>query len=143
VSVTEVNYSEKNSAIQITSRYFIDDMNTVLSTHFDRSIYISDTQDKKVNLEYIEKYIRSKFFVKVNNVPVAYTFVGMKQEADLIICYIEIPKVASATLKSIAVDNEVLVHLYEEQKNILHFNILGQKKSFVLMKQDARGLLKI
>jgi len=33
--------------------------------------------------------------------------------------------------------------LFEEQKNILHFKIKDQKKSFVLIRENNKGMLNL
>jgi hypothetical protein len=37
----------------------------------------------------------------------------------------------------------VLTDIYEEQQNVLHFKMNGKKKSFVLMKDSDKGMLKL
>ena len=44
---------------------------------------------------------------------------------------------------SIAVQNEVLTDLFEDQKNVVHIKYLGKKKSFVLIKENNKGMLNL
>lgn len=143
VSVTNVAYSEKDAAIQITSRIFIDDFESVLKERYDLVANLASDDESKLADEYIEKYLRTKFIVKVDNEQVEYQFLGKKYDNDLIICYFEIAAIDLAKLRSITIQNEVLTDLYDEQQNILHFKINDKKKSFVLVKDNNKGMLKL
>src|SRR6187549_1181533 len=94
ISVSEINYSEKDKALQITSRIFIDDLE--LSIRAQRNEPELDlinpkndlTTDKMVN-EYVMKHLTVKLDGKVQKL----TFLGMEREDPALICYIEIENV--------------------------------------------------
>ena len=92
---------------------------------------------------YIEKYLRSKLLIRVDGKLVTYKFLGKKYDNDIMVCYLEVPKVKLSKIKTIEIQNEVLTDIYEEQQNVLHFKIEGKKKSFVLMKDNNKGMLKL
>ena len=143
LSVTHVNYSEKDGAIQITSRIFIDDFENVLQERYGFDAELATKNESEEADAYIEKYFRTKFAVEINGKNASYTFIGKKYDVDVMICYIEIPKVDLATTTSIQITNEILTDLYDEQQNIVHFKIDGKKKSFVLLKSDTKGMLNL
>lgn len=143
LSVTHVKYSEKDGAIQITSRIFIDDFENVLQERYGFDAELATKSESEEADAYIEKYLRTKFAVAINGETASYTFIGKKYDIDVMICYIEIPKVDLATTKSIQMTNEILTDLFDEQQNIVHFNIEGKKKSFVLLKSDTKGMLNL
>lgn len=141
VSVTNVSYAEKDDALQITSRLFIDDIETVLSERYDVKANLASKQESEIAEAYIEKYLRAKLVVALDGKAVEYKYLGKEYDADLVICYLEIENVGMHKLKSLSIENEILTDLYDEQKNIVHFKWLGNKKSFVLTKSDAKGML--
>ena len=143
VSVTNVSYSEKDDALQITSRIFIDDMDQVLKERYDIEAHLATDQESKLSQEYLEKYLRAKFFVEVNGKPKAYTYIGKKYDNDIVVLYLEIPELNLPTVKSIQIQNEMLTDMFDEQQNIVHFKIDGKKKSFVLMKENTKGVLNL
>lgn len=143
VSVTNVGYSEKDEAIQITSRIFIDDLEAVLKERYDLDTELATANESEITAEYIEKYLRAKFVVEVDNEPKEYQFIGKKYDNDLVIFYLEIAEIDLAEVQSISIQNEVLTDLYDEQQNILHFKFKDKKKSFVLVKQNNKGMLKL
>ncbi|WP_373518401.1 DUF6702 family protein [Pricia sp.] len=143
VSVTNVKYSEKDGAIQITSRIFIDDFENVLQERFGFDAELATENESEEADAYIEKYIRTKFAVEINGENASYNFIGKKYDADVMICYIEVPKINLAHTTSIQITNEILTDLFDEQQNIVHFKIDGKKKSFVLLKSDPKGMLNL
>ncbi len=143
VSVTNVNYSEKDEALQITSRVFIDDLEKVLKERYDIEAHLATDEESELTQEYLEKYLRAKFVVEVNGNTTSYQYIGKKYDNDVVIFYMEVPKVKLAEVNSIQIQNEMLTDLFDEQQNIVHFKISGKKKSFVLMKENTKGVLNL
>ena len=141
VSVTNVDYSEKDQAIQMISRVFIDDMEAVLLERYDFRARLATPDESKQAKDYIERYFKTKFRVTVNGEIRDYNFLGTRYENDLLICYLEVKEVEPSTLESVGIENEVLTDLFEEQKKMVHFNILGNKKSVVLIRGNNKGML--
>ena len=143
VSVTNVNYSEKDQAVQITSRIFIDDFNRLLMARYDVDAELDTQKESKLADEYIEKYLRSKFVVSINGQSIQYNYIGKKYDADVMICYIEVSDVDLRELKSIEIENEILTDLFDDQQNVVHINVNNKKKSFVLLKSRTKGMLNL
>ena len=143
ISVTNVDYSEKDQSVQIITRIFIDDMNAVLKERYGISSKLGTDSESAVDREYLEKYIRTKFLVEINGETVKYEFIGKKYDTDMVIYYIEVPDVPLKNLKQIGIQNEVLTDIYDDQQNVLHFNINGNKKSHVLVKSHTKGMLNL
>jgi hypothetical protein len=143
ISVTHVGYSEKEDALQITTRVFIDDINTVLSERYGISSKLASDDASKLDDEYFEKYLRTKFLVEINEKTVQYEIIGKKYDDDMIICYLEVPKINLPKVTSIAIVNEMLTDMFDEQQNVVHIKLMDKKKSFVLLKTDAKGMLNL
>ncbi|WP_318344250.1 DUF6702 family protein [Flagellimonas baculiformis] len=143
VSVTNVAYAEDDGAFQITSRVFIDDLDAVLLERYGIKAKLATPDEAKVADAYIEKYFRAKFAVMFNGEPAHYNFLGKRYDTDVIICYLEIPNVQLSDIKTMSVQNEVLTDLFDEQKNVVHVKWNGNKKSFVLIKSDSKGMLNL
>ena len=141
VSVTNVAYSEEESSLQIISRIFIDDLENALKTRYEVDARLSTPEESEQADALIERYFNTKFTVFVNDSPAAYTFLGKRYDNDLIICYIEVAGLKKEQLKSVGIQNEILTDIFEEQKNLVHFDILGKKKSFVLVRENNKGML--
>lgn len=143
VSVTNVTFSEKEESLQIISRIFIDDLENVLESRYDLKANLATERESEQADAYIERYFRTKFELAVNGEVREYAFLGKRYENDLVICYMELPNVQAAQLVSIELRNEILTDLFEEQKNLVHFDVLGKKKSFVLLRENNKGMLNL
>lgn len=143
ISVTNVKYSEKDKALQIKCRVFTDDMNTVLLERYGIETALGAEEESPEGQEYLKKYVQSKFNISINGKPVDYTILGKKYDMDVIIMFLEVPNVDLPNITSIGIDNKILTDLFDEQQNVLHFNIAGKKKSFVLLKSDTKGMLNL
>ncbi len=136
-------YSEKDSAFQITSRIFIDDLEQVLEERYGIQAKLATDEESKIADEYIKKYFNTKFAITLDNKNVNYSFLGKQYDNDVVICYLELADVDLADVKSITVQNEILTDLFEEQQNIVHVKWKGQKKSFVLIRENNKGMLNL
>jgi hypothetical protein len=143
VSVTNVGYSEKNDALQITSRVFIDDLDKLLKERYDIDAKLSTVEESELSDEYLEKYLRAKFSVEINEKTRPYKLIGRKYDNDVCIFYLEIEAIDLPAIKSIQIENQLLTDMFDEQQNVLHFKINEKKKSFVLIKSDTKGMLKL
>ena len=143
LSVTNVVYSEKSASFQITSRIFIDDLDDVLEERYGVKAELATKNEAPAADAYIEKYLRAKFAIALNDEIVPYTFLGKEYDNDVIICYMELENVDFSSLKSVSIQNEVLTDLFEEQQNVVHLKWKGKKKSFVLIKENNKGMLNL
>ncbi|MEX0313779.1 MAG: DUF6702 family protein [Allomuricauda sp.] len=143
VSVTNVAYSEKNKAFQITSRIFIDDLEQVLEERYGINPELATDKEAKIADEYINKYFKTKFAIELNDKIVPFTFLGKQYDNDVAICYLEIADVDLEDVKTLSVQNEILTDLFDEQQNIVHIKWQGHKKSFVLIKENNKGMLNL
>tara|TARA_R110000737_G_scaffold20183_3_gene38514 strand:+ start:762 stop:1301 length:540 start_codon:yes stop_codon:yes gene_type:complete len=143
ISVTNVDYSEKDQSVQIITRVFIDDINAVLKERYGIPSKLGTDSESSVDREYLEKYIRTKFLVEINGETAKYDFIGKKYDADMVICYLEVTDVPLKNLKQIGIQNEVLTDIYDDQQNVVHFNVNGKKKSHVLVKSHTKGMLNL
>lgn len=141
VSVTHVDYSEKDDALQITTRIFIDDLEAVLRERYSTETYLATDAETDAAAGLIEKYLRSRFTVRVNGDDRPFRFLGKKYDNDVVVCYLEVPELDLPRLKSLEVQNDILTDLFEEQQNVVHFQIKGEKKSFVLVRENDKGML--
>ncbi|WP_246019958.1 DUF6702 family protein [Muriicola soli] len=141
VSVTQIEYYAAEEAIQITSRVFIDDLERALLERYEVKAILGTPQEISEADRLIERYLKSKFVVQINDIQVNYNYLGKKTDSDMIILFLEIPGFSLDKLNSLEIQNELLMDVFEEQKNILHFKFGDKKKSFVLIRESSKGML--
>lgn len=137
VSVTDIEYVKADKSVQIISRLFIDDFEGALKERYDDSLKLDD---KKASF-YIEKYFSKKLEISIDDSKMPLNFIGSELEDDMIHCYFEIDDVSE--FKKIKVKNALLFDRCNNQQNITHLTIDSKKKSFLLIKDNDSGLLKL
>jgi len=139
VSVTQIDYIKEKQSVQITSRIFIDDFENLLRERYDENITLASNKDEKQIDIYIEKYLKSKIEISINNKPSKINFIGKEYEDDIVYCYMEIENVNE--INNFEIVNEVLFDMFKEQKNVVRTFINSRHKSFILIPENDKGLL--
>lgn len=139
LSVTDVSYNEEEASIQMITRLFYDDLEDVLKERYDESLLVDATADQEKLDVYIKKYISKKLKITVNGEAKVVSFVGKEYEDDFVVCYIEVSDIRSLT--TLEIENTMLMDLFPEQKNMMHTDILGKKKSLILIDDNAKAVL--
>lgn len=139
VSVTEIEYNEKAESLQIISRLFIDDLEDLLQTRYDKSIRLGKSNESVEAKQYIKKYLTKKIEIQLDGKTVEVNYLGKEYEDDMVLLYLEIPKVSS--FKKIEVKNALLTDMFSEQKNLVHVTYKGSTKSLILNKSKQEDVL--
>ncbi|MEN1785397.1 MAG: DUF6702 family protein [Bacteroidota bacterium] len=143
LSVTNITYSEKDDALQITVRIFVDDLEDVLYERYGLEAYQSTGAETKPLDAYIERYLRKKLAIQLDGQTMTYSFLGKAYEEDVVLCYLELTDVGMEQLSTMEIRNELLTDLYDEQKNLVHVKWKGKKRSFIMIKSNAKGMLNL
>jgi hypothetical protein len=139
VSVTNIEHSEQDKALQITTRIFIDDFQRLLKERYDLQEELTVEKDKAAVEQMMSKYLAKKLKIWVDGDLKTFNFLEKKYEDDITICYLEIEGIDNvATLE---VENAILYEIEEEQQNLVHVKIKKQRKSLLLVKENDKGLL--
>jgi len=139
VSITQIEYVKDKKEVQIISRIFIDDFEKLIRKRYDPNLtMVVDDESPKVDF-YVEKYLNEKIKIRINNQDKEAAFIGKEYEGDIVYCYLQIENVES--IKSFEIINQVLFDLYKDQQNIVRTKINNKNKSFILIKENDKGLL--
>lgn len=139
ISITQVNYVEKQQAIQITSRIFIDDLQVAINALSNTNIELaSDREPKNITTIY-ENYLKNHLQFIVNNKEKKFTYIGSEYEKDLVIFYLEIENIDK--INSLHVHNRLLTDAFSNQENIVKTKINKIYKSYILTKNKTKALV--
>lgn len=139
VSLTEIEYVKEKNSVQIISRIFVDDFETVLRNRYDDSITLMEDDDNDEVNYYIERYLTDRLKITINGKPEAFSFIGKEYEDDILLFYLEIQNIEN--ISAIQVVNRLLFDQFPDQKNIVRFKINEINKSILLIKENDKGLL--
>ena len=140
VSVTQIDFIPEKQTVQITSRIFIDDLEKLLRERYDKDITLATKNESPKVAVYIEKYLKEKLKIKINNKEVSLNFIGKQYDTDIIKCYLEIEDVK--TIETIEISNQLLFDIFSDQQNIIKTKINAQQKSFILFPQNTSNILE-
>ena len=139
VSITKIEYVAEKQSVQIITRIFIDDFERVLRERYDETITLSEDDESEIIKAHIERYLKARINIKINDVDSKLVFLGKEYDDDIMICYLEIENVSN--IKSLEISNTILFDLNSDQQNIIRTKINSKNKSFILIKENDKGLL--
>ena len=139
LSVTDIEYNKEEKSLQMITRLFYDDLEDVLRERYDETIIVDATSDQEVLDSFIKKYLKRKLKITINGEERTLSYLGKEYEDDYVVCYIEIADVSS--IQRVEIENTLLMDAFTEQKNMVHTNILGKKKSLLLVDGNAKAVL--
>lgn len=140
VSVTQINFVAEKKTIQITTRIFVDDLNNVLGKKHKKNVYIGSIKETNEEVDWLKKYLETNFSLKINGKEKEVVFLDKEMEDDVLICYLVVKNVSK--INSLEVKNMLLFDFLPEQQNIIHTQVLTQKKSALLTSNHPVELLK-
>lgn len=140
VSVTEVAYVNDKKSVQIITRIFIDDLENTLRERYDKHLTFAPENEGKEVETYLQRYLKDKISIQINGKFVDYKFIGKEYDNDIVFCYLEIAEVRE--INSFQISNKVLFESFDDQQNIVKLKINDQNKSFILINQSDKALLK-
>ena len=140
VSITKIEYVKEKESLQIITKIFTDDIEDALQQRYNASILLDRKQESETADEDVKKYMLQKLKIKVNGKPVQLNYIGKEYDTDMLIAYIEVVNVSE--LKSIEIENKILMEIFSEQQNIIHLKIPNSRKSLILDRDEPSGKLE-
>ena len=98
-----------------------------------------DKNETKTIDSYTEKYFKEKLTILIDGKVQELKFIGKEYEDDIIYTYFEIEGIEK--INTMEISNEILFELFEEQQNIVRTKVYKKNKSFILLKENAKGVL--
>lgn len=144
LSVTEVAINSETQSLEITHKIFLEDMEDALEEMFDEKIrFAKSLKPNKNNLEYLKKYFAKTTEFKVNEKQeLSPKLLGTEVEEENIYVFRE-ASLDLKTVKSITFVNEILLELFEDQKNILNIKHKSEEFNFILDNQNTKKTIKL
>lgn len=139
ISLTKIDFVEKEKSVQITMRFFIDDIEKTLEGRYKIELELATEEENKNANIYLEKYIASKFEIIIDQKVKSFNFLGKEYENDIVFFYLEITNIEM--IKQISVQNRMLFEEFPDQQNFVKTNINKSKKTFILRKENDKEML--
>lgn len=140
MAVYQINYAPQKKMLQITSRIFIDDLNSALEKKYNRKLHLEDDKEIPEESILLKKYLAEHFSLKVNGQSKTMNFLSKELDGDVLICYWNIKDIKQ--IKALEIYNSVMTDWNSEQQNIIHISILGKKNSLLFKDSSTNNMLK-
>lgn len=141
VSVTEINFNEKNKSLEITSRIFIDDLElSIRAGKRNESLDLLHPGEGVTTDQLAGEYLREHLRVKVDGKSPKINYLAHEIDDLAMVCYLEIEGVRK--LRTIEVTNSVIQETHADQSNLVHVTYRGPVKSMRLTRDKPTGTLE-
>ena len=140
VSVTEIEFDEKEEALEIMMRVFVDDLELSLRNSLKKpDLDILNPKDGTTTDDLVREYLSGHFRISLDNKPQRTRYLGHERESDAFIFYIEAPNVKK--WKTIAIRNDIIMATHDDQSNIVHVYVGDKVKSLRLTRNTPEDKL--
>lgn len=140
LSVSEISYSEKDKALQITSRIFLDDLELSIRNQLNQpELDLLQPGPSQTTEQLISDYVLKRFSVKLDSKLQKLNFLGFEREDPAVICYIEIENIKK--FSTMEVKNEVIMETHNDQSNLVHVTYKEPVKSMRLTRDKSSSIL--
>ncbi|MBS1549400.1 MAG: hypothetical protein JSS94_05960 [Bacteroidetes bacterium] len=127
VGSVEMNYNKTSKTMEITGRFFIDDLENALSKFGKQRVKFDKASDKNKIIDLLKNYSKTCLQLKINGQTIPIQFLGYEVDKESVDIYLETatiqkPKVVETTV-------QFIYNLYDDQMNIVHIIVDGNRKS--------------
>lgn len=137
VSVTEIEYNQKQKVVQVSVRIFFDDFETALNQRYKSNINILKPKDRTKVDEMIAAYINTHLKINANDRLLNLKYIGYEIQEDAAWCYFESGSLAQA--QRFNIQNDLLFEQHKSQINMIHVIVDGKRKSTKLDNPQSKA----
>ncbi|MEO8403801.1 MAG: DUF6702 family protein [Chitinophagaceae bacterium] len=127
VSVVEVNHNGAEKSLEISCKIFTDDFEKALAQNYKAKVDLVNPPDRKAMDSVVKKYIMSHFSISADGKPLTITYVGFEHDNEAVYGYFEVDNIAS--VKKVSLHNNLMYDLFNDQVNLMHVIVAGNRKS--------------
>ena len=138
ISVSTVNFNSSSSSLEITMKIFTDDLEEGIFDASAQTLNLGLASEVPEADSVLIAYLKERVGIHVNGKPVSLQFLGKEVEMQVAWVYLEAR--CSTPISEVQVHNEILMHLHEEQTNLVNIKVGSTKRSLLLSqkkKEDA------
>lgn len=134
LSVTNLKYNVKDKALQGSVKLFTNDLEDALKRTEHRTVDLIHPEDTLKTQQLLEGYLKKRLSLSLNNEQKNFQVLGFEREQEAIWIYIEFK--GCNLPETIRLENSLLYDFIENQSNIMHFEVKGERKSYKLNNPD-------
>lgn len=127
VGSLEINYNSKSKTFEVTGRFFLDDLENGLGKKYGGAFHFNDEKYKMKLNDALQKYCQEYFKLKADNKFLKINYLGYEEDQESVNVFMESEPVSNP--KKIETAVSFLYNLFDDQINIVHIIVNGQRKS--------------
>ncbi|MFW2136642.1 DUF6702 family protein [Soonwooa sp.] len=127
VGSVEFSYNSKTKTFQISGKFFLDDMENALNKKYPKSLKFLDAKGREAINEALKNYCADYMKLKVNNQFVKINYLGFEEDSESVDVYLETEVVNQP--QKVETSVSMLYNLFDDQLNIIHIIVNGNRKS--------------
>lgn len=127
VGSVEISYNQKSKTFEIAGRFFLDDLENGLSKKYGGSFHFNDEKYKTRLNEALQKYCLEYLKLKTDGRFLKINYIGYEEDHESVNIYLESEPAEKPKKVETAVS--FLYNLFDDQINIVHIIVEGQRKS--------------
>ena len=124
VTVTEVEFDKASRTVEISTHVFLDDLEKHLRLLEKNEELDIIELDEKVRDQLLGTYFINQIGLNINGKDFAPNYLGHQIEGEALWAFLEIPGIRK--LKILQIKNNILLDLYDDQANLIHFEYEGE-----------------
>lgn len=134
VGSVEFKYNPISKTFEISGKFFLDDFENALKEKYGKAVHFNDPKYKHEISALLIKYCDEYLKLKVDNRHLKINYVGYEEDQEAVHIYLESEKVIAPKKVETAVS--FLYNLFDDQMNIIHIIVEGNRKSHKLSYPD-------
>lgn len=137
VSVVEIEHNATDKTLEISCKIFTDDFESILAKNYHVKVDLINPSNKDAMDTLVKRYLNSHLAIKANGKPVVFNYIGYENEKEAAYGYIEVENVLSVS--KLDITNTILFDKFDDQMNIVHVKVNGERKSTKLNYPDKEA----
>ena len=134
VGSVEINYNAKTKTFEISAKFFLDDLENSLNAKYNKTLHFGEEKSKAGLDHALENYFAEYFKLKSNNKFLKINYLGFEEDKESVNVYLE--SEATEMPKKVETAVSLLYSFFDDQMNIVHIIVNGERKSSKLNYPD-------
>ena len=134
VGSVEINYNAKTKTFEISAKFFLDDLENSLNAKYNKTLHFGEEKSKAGLDQALENYFAEYFKLKSNNKFLKINYLGFEEDKESVNVYLE--SEATEIPKKVETAVSLLYSFFDDQMNIVHIIVNGERKSSKLNYPD-------
>ena len=134
VGSVEINYNTKTKTFEISAKFFLDDLENSLNDKYNKTLHFGEEKSKAGLDQALENYFAEYFKLKSNNKFLKINYLGFEEDKESVNVYLE--SEATEMPKKVETAVSLLYSFFDDQMNIVHIIVNGERKSSKLNYPD-------